>query len=202
MSNEQPSAPFTPPPSAPQMDNNASLGKRLGAFLLDWVFLLIATAFLFQFLGVVEADPNTVKDMKTIESEMIAKLAELSTGQKMVIQIFPYLAFLAINGYLLRRYGQTIGKRILGIAIVTMDNRVPPFTPLIVQRYLTQWVAGQLPLIGAMLLLADVLAMFRPDRRCIHDHLARTKVIDLRIPVVHSEAASEASAVPSNTLIV
>jgi uncharacterized RDD family membrane protein YckC len=79
-----------------------------------------------------------------------------------------------------------------------MDNRVPPFYQLITQRYLTQWVAGMVPVIGLFLRLVDVLAIFRPDRRCIHDHLAKTKVIDLRIPV----DAPDVPAAPSNSLIV
>jgi uncharacterized RDD family membrane protein YckC len=75
----------------------------------------------------------------------------------------------------------------MGIAIVTMDNQKPAFVQLIVQRYLSQWVVGMVPVIGVFLRLADILAIFRPDKRCIHDHLAKTKVIDLKIPVAQAQ---------------
>ena len=40
-------------------------------------------------------------------------------------------------------------------------------------------LVAQIPYIGAFLILADVLCIFREDRRCLHDHLAGTRVIDL-----------------------
>lgn len=162
--------------------------------------MLIAMMFLMQYLGLTDIDPEKAKDPEAMQAALLAKMTALSSGQKTVLMMFPFIAFFALHGYLLSRYGQTIGKRILGIAIVTMDNRVPPFFQLITQRYLTQWFAGMIPVIGLLLRLVDVLAIFRPDRRCIHDHLAKTKVIDLRIPIARSE--DPAVATPSNSLIV
>lgn len=193
-------SPESPPPQMPPpVDNTASYGKRFVAFLLDSVFMFIAVMFFLQFLGLTDIDPNKAKDAQAMQAEMLAKLAALTDGQKLLLQLFPVIAFFPLHGYLLSRYGQTIGKRIVGIAIVTMDNRVPPFFQLITQRYLPQWVVGYIPLLGALLRLVDILAIFRPDRRCIHDHLAKTKVIDLSIPVVYSP---DSPVAPSNTLIV
>lgn len=162
--------------------------------------MLIAMMFLMQYLGLTDIDPEKAKDPQAMQAALLAKMAALSNGQKTILMMFPFIAFFALHGYLLSRYGQTIGKRILGIAIVTMDNRIPPFFPLITQRYLTQWFAGMIPVIGLLLRLVDILAIFRPDRRCIHDHLAKTKVIDLRIPVARSDDLT--TATPSNSLIV
>ena len=186
--NDQPQSPdFQPGPSAPQVDNNASYGQRFAAFMLDGVFMVISMMFLLQFMGMTDFDPSKANDAQAMQAEILAKFAALSNGQKVFISLFPYISFLVLHGYLLSHYGQTIGKRIMGIAIVTMDNRVPAFVPLIVQRYLVQWLAGRVPVIGSLLRLVDILAIFRPDRRCIHDHLAKTKVIDLKIPVVAVE---------------
>ncbi len=160
--------------------------------------MLFAMMFLMQYLGLTDIDPEQAKDPEAMQAALLAKMTALSSGQKTLLTTFPFVAFFALHGYLLSRYGQTLGKRIVGIAIVTMDNRVPPFFQLITQRYLTQWVAGMVPVIGLFLRLVDVLAIFRPDRRCIHDHLAKTKVIDLRIPV----DAPDMPAAPSNSLIV
>lgn len=183
----------------PPVDNSASYGRRFGAFLLDFLFLMIAMMFLMQYLGLTDLDPEKVKNQEQMQAALIAKIAALTTQQKTLLTMFPFVTFFALHGYLLSRYGQTLGKRMLGIAIVTLDNRVPEFFPLIAQRYLTQWLAGMVPVIGILLRLIDVLAIVRPDRRCIHDHIAKTKVIDLRIPVVHSDGSS---AAPSNSLIV
>ena len=179
----------------PGDDNTASYGKRFGAFVLDSVFMVIAMMFLMQYLGFTELDPAKANDPQAMQEALVAKLATLSNGQKALLMMFPYITFFALHGYLLSRYGQTLGKRILGIAIVTLDNRVPDFFPLIAQRYLIQWLAGMVPLAGIFLRLIDILVIFRPDRRCIHDHIAKTKVIDLRIPVARPDASG-------NSLIV
>jgi hypothetical protein len=40
-------------------------------------------------------------------------------------------------------------------------------------------VIGNLPCIGFFYALADILFIFRDDRRCIHDLIASTTVIDI-----------------------
>ncbi|MBC6428432.1 MAG: RDD family protein [Cellvibrionales bacterium] len=92
------------------------------------------------------------------------------------ISILAFLFFLLAHGYLLHRYGQTIGKRILRIAVATLDFQVPPFNRLIALRYLPFRVLGAIPGL-AILTLLNPLFIFRQDRRCLHDHLAGTQVI-------------------------
>jgi len=196
--NDQSNNPETPsrPPLHP-VDNTASYGRRFGAFLLDGLFMVIAMMFFMQYIGLTDIAPEAAKDPEAMQAALLAKMTALSSAQKTLLMMFPFIAFFALHGYLLSRYGQTLGKRILGIAIVTLDNRVPPFFQLITQRYLTQWLAGMIPFIGLFLRLVDILAIFRPDRRCIHDHLAKTKVIDLRIRIDTPD-----SPVASSSLIV
>jgi uncharacterized RDD family membrane protein YckC len=169
------------PPSAPMLDNTASLGKRFGAFVIDSVFMMIALVIIMNGMGLL--DPTSSNDMQAAQTELQARLLALSDSQKSLLVFSPIMAFFVLHGFLLHQYGQTIGKRMLGIAIVTRDNQKPAFLPMIVQRYLSQWLMGMVPAIGLLLRLADILAIFRADKRCIHDHLAKTKVIDLRIPV-------------------
>jgi uncharacterized RDD family membrane protein YckC len=76
--------------------------------------------------------------------------------------------------YLLATTGQTIGKRILRIRIVSLaSGETPSFSRVVIRRYF-------LPLILWFLgfgLLLDALFIFGKERRCIHDILAGTKVI-------------------------
>ncbi|WP_331344420.1 RDD family protein [Cellvibrio sp. UBA7661] len=165
----------------PAMDNTASYGKRFGAFVIDTVLMMVALVFLLQYLGL---EPSQSNDMEAAQAEMIQKLQNLPDSSKRLLAFSPIITFFLLHGFLLHQFGQTIGKRILGIAIVTMDNQKPPFLMLILQRYVSQWLMGMVPVIGLLLRLADIVFIFRADKRCIHDHLAKTKVIDLRIPVV------------------
>lgn len=174
MSDEQPSSPFTPP-SAPQVDNTASLGKRFQAMVIDVVIMMCCLFPYASSVGLMEV----AEKQGAIPPELALKIV-----------VFQLIMFFVLHGFLLHQYGQTIGKRIMGIAIVTLDNQKPALLTLIVQRYLSQWLMGMVPVIGILLRLADVLAVFRADKRCIHDHLAKTKVIDLKIPVTQGKPTS------------
>jgi len=185
LNDQIPPSDFQSGPSAPQVDNTASLGKRFLAFFLDGFFMVVALLMVMQSMGLLE--PTTTQDVQAAQAELLKRLATLSDGQKFMLAISPILIFFVLHGFLLQQFGQTLGKRIMGIAIVTMDNQRPAFIQLIVWRYISQWLAGQVPVVGVFLRLADILAIFRPGHRCIHDHLARTKVIDLKIPVAAVE---------------
>jgi uncharacterized RDD family membrane protein YckC len=86
-------------------------------------------------------------------------------------------AFLLLNGYLLVRDGQSIGKKVIGMRIVTLEGEIPPFTRVILLRHVLVMLITHIPTVGTFLHLADVLFIFRRDKRCIHDHLAGTRVV-------------------------
>jgi uncharacterized RDD family membrane protein YckC len=187
--NDQPQSPdFEPNPTAPLVDNTATFGKRFWAFMLDGFFMMTALIMVMQSMGLL--DPASSTDMQAVQVELQARVNALTGQQKSLLAISPFIIFFLLHGFLLQQYGQTLGKRIMGIAIVTMDNQKPAFMLLIIQRYLSQWIIGMVPVIGIFLRLADILAIFRPDKRCIHDHIAKTKVVDLRILVAQGKPTS------------
>jgi len=84
--------------------------------------------------------------------------------------------FLLINGYWLATKGQTVGKKLAGIKIVSTENTLVPFGSLIGRRYLLFWIASMIPY-GNIIGLINVLFIFRKSRRCLHDDLAGTMVV-------------------------
>ena len=85
--------------------------------------------------------------------------------------------FFLVNTYLLRKYGQTVGKRFLGIRISDYRTEaVPPFWRLLV-RIAVPPVAGLLGPLGSLFSLVAVLFIFSKGRRCIHDLIAGTRVV-------------------------
>ena len=86
--------------------------------------------------------------------------------------------FLA-NGYFLKKHGQTLGKRFLGIRVSDCKTEaVPTFWRLIVRIGLPSLFGLLIPLGGAFY-LADDLFIFRNDRRCIHDCIVGTHVVEV-----------------------
>lgn len=155
------------PKDQPPANNIAGRLKRFLAALVDGVVGMMVTFPVFSHFGVWEA----IQQNKEVSHS-------LSNG----LALFSVVMFFVLHGYLLFQYGQTIGKRLLGLAIVTLDGHKPQFAALILNRYLPQWVVSFLPVVGPIIAMGDVLFIFFNDQnRCIHDLIAKTKVIDLSI---------------------
>ena len=102
-----------------------------------------------------------------------ASLAEQATWP-----LLGFATYLALNAYLLATSGQTIGKRVVGVRIVSVeDGKILPLSRLIMLRVLPFSILGQVPLLGPIAGLVNVLFIFGPARRCLHDYLAGTRVI-------------------------
>ncbi len=92
-------------------------------------------------------------------------------------------AVLLANLYFLTVAGQTLGKRALGIRIVrkaTGENG--GFVVNVLRRGVLTCVPFVVlimihPLLGWIWVWADILFIFRLDRRCLHDHIAGTLVV-------------------------
>jgi uncharacterized RDD family membrane protein YckC len=99
-----------------------------------------------------------------------------------------FAVFTAMHGYLLGTRGQTIGKWLVGTRIVRADNdEVPTLARTLSLRYgtlalglpVTLFVgvwAGAIAYPLIVFGLIDSALVFRRDRRCLHDLIARTKV--------------------------
>ncbi len=93
--------------------------------------------------------------------------------------VFGVAVYIALNGYLLATSGQTIGKRIVGTRIVSVeDGKILPFSKVIMLRVLPFTVLAQVPGVGPFAGIANVLFIYGPQRRCLHDYLAGTRVVE------------------------
>lgn len=93
------------------------------------------------------------------------------------------VGYLLINGWLLHRRGQTVGKMVMGIMIVDATSGEKAslwrliliralFFPLLYLPLLFSFVG-----FWALLPLLDQAFVLRPDRRCLHDLAAGTAVV-------------------------
>lgn len=103
-----------------------------------------------------------------------------------VPQLLLGLALLALAGiglaivqiWMLVQRGQTLGKRMLDIRIVRFSDQTNPgFVSVVLLRAVVPGLIGALPYVGMVFTLVDICFIFRSDRRCLHDHLAGTKVV-------------------------
>ncbi|MGE8499657.1 MAG: RDD family protein [Pseudomonas sp.] len=141
---------------------HASRGARLGAAIIDTVLLMAITLPISYFNG----------DFERIAQGVVPGLWEQVLNLALGIVIF-----LLINGTWLKRYGQTVGKRVCKVRIVNMQGQIPDLAGLVLKRYVSVWLLTLIPTLGGLLCIINYLFIFRRDRRCVHDHLAGTRVV-------------------------
>ncbi len=76
--------------------------------------------------------------------------------------------------------GQTLGKMALGVRIVRRtDGSNPGFWRTVLVRNVVPSLIGLLPFFGPLFSLIDLLSIFGEERRCLHDYLAGTRVVEV-----------------------
>lgn len=143
--------------------NLASPWKRLGAALIDVVVAMVGLMPIMSLTGVLSQSFNG---------------QPMTLGQQIALFVGGWVVFLSLNGYLLYHKGQTIGKAVTKMRIVDQHGNVPSFGTLIGLRYFVPGLVAQIPLVGGLLSIVDVLFIFGQEHRCLHDQLAGTWVIN------------------------
>jgi len=139
----------------------ASRGSRLGAVLLD--NLAVVVALLPGGLALVAAADSYGND---------------GMGGALALLVVGFVGVLGIQIYLLVQQGQTIGKRAVGLRIVGYNSgSLLGAGRILGMRTLAPGFIAGIPYVGWVFALADVLFIFGEERRCIHDYMARSKVV-------------------------
>ena len=144
-------------------DDLAGRGQRLLAVFIDFC---IGTMYVLPLAAMIGAFDPFFGSQQPLELPLL-----------MWFPALVFLIFVLIHGFFLRNYGQTIGKRIVGIKITDLDGNLPSFRKLIFLRYLPLTIVQRMSNFGNIVLLADALFVCRANRRCLHDILAGTIVV-------------------------
>jgi uncharacterized RDD family membrane protein YckC len=139
----------------------AARSQRLSAAIMDYLIFFVP-------LGVALI-PMFMASGRLVANGVIAGL---------LVGGLALLAIVINNCLLLARNGQTIGKKAVGIRVVRTDGSDAGFVRLFFLRGGLSWVLAAIPGIGNLYALIDVLFIFREDRRCLHDLIADTKVVE------------------------
>jgi uncharacterized RDD family membrane protein YckC len=89
------------------------------------------------------------------------------------------LVILVVQILKLHKQGQTIGKEFARVKIVKIsDGTNGGVVTNVVMRGIVPGLIGAVPFIGPVFGIVDILFIFREDRRCIHDLIAGTRVVE------------------------
>lgn len=96
------------------------------------------------------------------------------------VMLVGFVALFATQIYLLATRSQTIGKYLMKTQIVDVNTGQPAnFVSTFVLRMLVNGLIGAIPCVGPIYSIVDICFIFREDRRCIHDLIAKTCVVDI-----------------------
>ncbi|MBL7115343.1 MAG: RDD family protein [Kiritimatiellae bacterium] len=137
--------------------------KRLVGAVIDSLIMIAALSPFVALSGIIET----------------AKRKESLSTQTMVIFALLGLAlYVLIHGHLLIKYGQTVGKRLVGTRIVDLQGQIPPLERIVFLRHYLFNIVGYIPYMGVAIQILNILYIFHPDRRCLHDRVTGTSVLD------------------------
>lgn len=164
----------------------ASILQRIFAYVIDGL-LLVFSAFVFMIILGIGASIVGAYPLFEIWLDDDITLFTLNVFDPITwIEIFVFNGlFLMLNGVLLHRYGQTIGKMLLKIKMVDADTHtLVPWRRIFVLRYLV-WSIPELFMTGVSLIiwLVDISFGLRENRRTLHDVTANTIVIKVHKPL-------------------
>ena len=140
----------------------AGRGRRFAATLIDIVLVPVVAILLMLVTGVLEH----AEDWSTSGRPVMRMLA------------LAVASYVILNLWLLWRRGQTAGKAITGIRIVsTKTGEKPPLWRLFIRGLFFPTLYLIVSPYTAILPLADQAFIFGRQRRCLHDLLCGTSVV-------------------------
>jgi uncharacterized RDD family membrane protein YckC len=188
MSDASTQNPFAPPRAhvedqyaAPQQMVTATRASRFLAFLVDCSPAVV--------IGVVGGIIAAIM----LPGVFAGKFDPAASGM-MALGLFFLVFFVAVLAWLvwqivlLYKYGQTVGKKAMGIRVVRMDGTRVSFARFFFLRGLATGIIGAVVggIIGAVahitwggniFTLVDCALIFGAAHRCIHDYIADTQVV-------------------------
>ena len=161
--------PYSPPRSEVSIDTLAekvtlaSRWKRLAAMLINTA-ILILPILLFELMS--ESSDFSLMGTTAVEDTLLTVLG------------LCYITIIIINIVLIIKKSASIGKVLMKIKIVRSNGEECSAARIIGLRIIINNIFSIIPVVGTIYSLADPLFIFNKRKRCIHDFLADTIVID------------------------
>jgi len=167
--------PFQPPKASvsevpSETQELASLGARLAAALLD----NLAIPFVLYIPMILVGAPALV--LAAFRGQSMPEVTA-AFGIAALVTLALVLAWLVITILWVARYGQTVGKRIIGIRVVRTNGEKAGIGRIFWLRNVVNALPTIIPIVRNFYWLVDALFVFSQSRRCIHDMIADTKVV-------------------------
>ncbi|HEX4151396.1 MAG TPA: RDD family protein [Steroidobacteraceae bacterium] len=173
-SNNQYAPPQSPVADMMPLDGTATIkasrSSRLGAAIIDGlVFSLPFAPAYMSALG------TTFRAGHVTAFGIWAAL--IATGMLFYLALLVDLVLGVVVAVMVHRNAQSIGKRLCGIKVARSDGSRATLARIFWLRNVVNYLIRFVPMLGPLYGLVDLLMIFGEQRRCCHDYIADTIVI-------------------------
>jgi len=163
----------------PSASNYASRWARLGGAIIDAIVLLVAA------LPVI-----IIGDGLTVDSYDEWLESESDWSDSILATVAMMGAYFGVQSYFWHTRGQSIGKIATRTRIVMLDGSRATWSTIFWKRSVLPTVISNIPKLGNLFDLINVLMIFRSEHNCLHDDMAGTRVIRARVEPVNPRRLS------------
>ena len=178
--------PYTPPvnqvedppiqSAVPSSHNYASLGERFLGALIDGLIMTPLVLVIGVGYALVSPPPKVIAVEKT--SDLFSMGATgYGYGETLLLAVLGIAAYIGIQWTFWASTGQSIGKKVMKTQVVNLDGSQASAKTIALKRYAIMSLIGNVPVAGGLVSLIGVLLIFRRDRNCLHDDIAKTRVV-------------------------
>ena len=147
---------------------NASTMARIGAFVGDTLLSITSLFFGFVICMWMSKQGWIENPLKQIQSR------NEFNWQLNLLVCMPFWILQIVQWGLLASRGQSIGKFILGIRVVSVSGQVSGFLQAVLVR---SWICNLLSYIVPLFTLINCILLFSDSKRCLHDYISGTRVV-------------------------
>ncbi|MGD0491518.1 MAG: RDD family protein [Steroidobacteraceae bacterium] len=148
----------------------ATRSSRLGAAIIDGLIFSVPLAPAY----ISAAGIATRSGHITVLGFWMAVLA---TGMLFYVGLLIDLLLWVVVAVMVHRNAQSIGKKLCGIKVARTDGSRATLGRIFWLRNVANYVIRFVPAIGPLYGLVDILMIFGEQRRCCHDYIADTIVV-------------------------
>ncbi|MDB4790868.1 RDD family protein [Akkermansiaceae bacterium] len=161
--------------AVPGLHNYASLGQRLLGKIIDG--LIMIPLGLVIGVGYALISPPKLVAVEKLSDVFLGDASVYGLGETLLLAVFGMAAYIGVQWAFWASTGQSIGKKVMKTQVVNLDGSQASVQTIAFKRYGIINLIANVPTFGPLVHFIGVLLIFRQNRNCLHDDIAKTRVI-------------------------
>ncbi len=161
--------------AVPGLHNYASLGQRLLGKIIDG--LIMIPLGLVIGVGYALISPPKLVAVEKLSDVFLGGASVYGLGETLLLAVLGMAAYIGVQWAFWASTGQSIGKKVMKTQVVNLDGSQASVQTIAFKRYGIINLIANVPTFGPLVHFIGVLLIFRQNRNCLHDDIAKTRVI-------------------------